>query len=111
MNIEDLTLKQIREIQALATPAQASTESAFMTGKAYFIRTVTYASVGLLTRITDKEFVLSNASWVADTGRFHNALRDGTFSEIEPFINDVVISRDAIVDATEWQHPLPDKQK
>lgn len=86
-------------------------ESAFHIGTAYFIRTVTFSHVGLLQSINQHDLVLSKASWVADTGRFHDALKTGVFDEIEPFVNDVIINRKSIVDATMWQHKLPEKQK
>jgi aspartyl-tRNA(Asn)/glutamyl-tRNA(Gln) amidotransferase subunit B len=41
--------------------------------------------------------VLSDAAWIADTGRFANAMQEGILSEIEPFPNLVSINRQAIV--------------
>ena len=79
--------------------------------KNYFIRTVTMHLVGNLVAVTDKELLLENASWIADSGRFHDALKSGQFSEIEPFIEDVIINRSAIIDATVFNHNLPDQQK
>jgi len=86
-------------------------ESAFECGKQYFIRTATYHVVGRLDEIYQKELVLSSASWIADSGRFNAALRTGEFSEIEPFVNDVIVNRGGIIDATEWTHELPTKVK
>lgn len=86
-------------------------ESAFECGKQYFIRTATYHVVGRLDKIYTEELVLSSASWIADSGRFHQALKTGEFSEIEPFVNDVIVSRGGIIDATEWTHALPTKVK
>ena len=57
------------------------------------------------------EIVLDDAAWIADTGRFYNALKDGTLSEVEPFIGPVSINRGSIVDVTEWKHALPRTQK
>ena len=84
--------------------------SPYETDKSYLIRTVTMTIVGKMDVVGEKELVLSNASWVADTGRFHDALKDGKLSEVEPFVDDVIVGRGSIVDATLWQHPLPDKQ-
>jgi hypothetical protein len=67
--------------------------------------------VGRLARITDSDLVLEDASWVADSGRFHNALRDGELNEVEPFERPVIVSRGGLIDGTEWIHPLPDAQK
>lgn len=80
-------------------------------GKNYFIRTVTMHHVGQLEQITDREIVLSNASWVADSGRFSIALARGELDEVERFVNPVIINRDALVDATVWDHALPTESK
>ena len=86
-------------------------KSAFELGKKYFIRTATYHVVGQLNEIYTNELVLSSASWIADSGRFNAALVSGNFNEIEPFVNDVIVSRGGIIDATEWTHFLPSKVK
>ena len=86
-------------------------EGAWTIGKCYLIRTVTMTQVGRLIYVDEKELVMSNASWVADTGRFHTALSKGELNEVEPFVSNVIIGRGAIVDATEWIKNLPTVQK
>ena len=86
---------------------KVSKESIWQIGKAYFIRTVTMHLIGELSVITDKELVLKKASWIADSGRFHDALKTGKLSEVEPFINDVIVNRESIIDATLWSHEIP----
>ena len=66
---------------------------------------------GRVVLVKASEVVLAEAAWVADTGRFHNALRDGTPNEVEPFVGPVSINRGSIVDVTAWTHPLPRVQK
>jgi hypothetical protein len=89
----------------------------FQIGKNYLIRTVSHIDVGKLLMVGDKELVLTNASWIADTGRFSNCLRDGfeeqTNSEIEPFPTNakVIIGRGSIIDMVEYTHKLPKHQK
>lgn len=84
-------------------------------GKNYLIRTVTMCLVGKLEWVGEKELVLSQASWVADTGRFSSALANGLEtednSEIKRFIDDVVVGRGALVDACIYQHELPTQNK
>jgi hypothetical protein len=113
LDINKLTFGEIKEIQALINPAVPSTQSDshWKIGKHYFIRTVTMYYIGKLRNVTDKELLLVDASWIADTGRFHDALKSGELNEVEPFINDVIIGRGAIVDASEWDHVLPNVQK
>lgn len=90
------------------------TISFFTPGKNYFIRTVTHHHCGTFVGDTKQgEIVLKNASWIADDGRFTQALDGGVFSEVEVFPKDssVLINRTAIIDAVEWIHPVPEKQK
>lgn len=88
-------------------------ESHWEIGKNYLIRTVTMIQVGTLVKITPTDFVLQNASWVADTGRFANAFKDGTLLEVEPWPDEalVMVNRSAYIDAALWPHPLPRKQR
>ena len=83
----------------------------FKIGQNYLIRTVTMMQVGKLEEVYDTELVLSKASWIADSGRFHNCLTDLIFDEQEPFVNDIIVGRGAIIDATVWDGDLPLKQK
>ena len=76
-----------------------------------FIRTVTHYYVGRVGAINKLFVTLKDASWVADTGRWHQALKDGTLNEIEPFVDPVSIAIGSIVDATKWRHDLPSQQK
>ncbi len=110
MNTEDLTLGQIREVQALCgnsgdTPYTTKTHS-FVLGEKYLIRCVTHFQLGRLKAVTDSDLVLSEASWVADTGRFNECIQTGNISKNEPFHGDCIVSRGAIVDAVVWPHDL-----
>ena len=70
-------------------------------GKCYFIRTVTYHYTGRVKDVIGDFIILSNAAWIADSGRFYDALKKEEFSEVEPFLNDVLLNIGSIVDATE----------
>ena len=76
-------------------------------GQNYFVRTVTYHYTGKLETVTDKEIVLSGAAWIADSGRWAEALRTGKLSEVEPYPDKVIVNRSAIVDSSLWLHELP----
>jgi hypothetical protein len=76
-------------------------DSIWEIGKYYLIRTVSMIQVGTLKKITDKELLLSDAAWVAETGRFHDTLKNlEECKEVEPFPNPVIVGRGSIVDAT-----------
>jgi len=88
-----------------------SKQKFWVVGEKYLIRCVTHYYVGELVEKNAEEVILTKASWVVDTGRFHDALKGGDMSEYEPFVDDVSVSLGSRVDATKWRHPLPDKQK
>lgn len=89
--------------------APSPTDGPWRIGTPYLIRTVTYFLLGRLTAVYEHELVLEEASWVADTGRFHDCLRTGKLNEVEPFVSPVFVGRAAICDATAWTHALPVK--
>lgn len=111
---DDLTIGQVKELAKIVGGMGGVTEMEhpYHIGKNYFIRTVTFYYIGTLRRVTQQELVLEDAVWVADTGRFHQAMTDGTLSEIEPFgKGEVIIGRGAVIDATLWNHMVPTTQK
>ncbi len=83
----------------------------YQIGKAYAIRTIMFANVGKLKDVIVNDFgrylVLTNASWIADTGSWAECLRTGSFKEVEPFKDDVFINVDAIIDGTPYYQALP----
>jgi hypothetical protein len=84
-----------------------------LTGKNVFIRTVTFHFTGHVEKVTKSWIVLSKAAWVADSGRFADAMKKGTLNEVEPYPDDatVRVSRASIIDVSDWGHDLPRAQK
>ena len=81
-------------------------------GANYFIRTVTHHITGKLVEVGPHELVLLSAAWIADDGRFADALKAGTFAEIEPFPDGrVIVGRGSIIDDCIFNHTLPRSQK
>jgi|SRR3990167_1978477 len=111
MHIDDLTLKEIKYLQSLLNSIGESSHP-YSLGKNYFIRTVTHHLTGKLVQVADKELVLEDAAWIADDGRFHDALKTGELNEIEPFpAGKVIVGRGSLIDCCEWLHDLPRSQK
>ena len=81
-----------------------------LVGQKWFFRTVTYHLVGKVVKQVGYFLQLEDASWVADSGRFQQAIKDGTLSEVEP-VGDALVSIHAITDAFPWKHALPSEQK
>lgn len=99
MNINDLTFGEIKEISGLLQNTEDD-NSHWVINQNYFIRTVTHHYTGTLTRITAYELVLTNAAWIAEDGRFSEALKTENFSEVEPFPDgEIIIGRGSILDA------------
>ena len=111
MKLDDLTLGQIKEIQKFAGANESSGSSSIVIGENYFIRTVTHYYTGKVKSVTSAEIVLSDAAWIACTGRFYDCLKSGDLNEVEPFVDDVIVGRAALIDATLWRHDLPKDQK
>jgi hypothetical protein len=104
--INDLTLGQIRELQAtlLGTPAIGNaSDSPYAVGKNYLIRTVTMALTGRIVRVGPQELVITDAAWIADTGRYAAAIVSCNFAEVEPYPDgaEVIVGRGAVVDAVQ----------
>lgn len=84
-------------------------------GESVFIRTVTYHLVGKIINVLKDGnktwLVLDEAAWVADSGRFTNAMNEGKLNEVEPVDSPIRINTDSITDVFCWIHPLPRKQQ
>jgi len=80
-----------------------------MIGQKWFFRTVTYHLVGKVEKKLGRFLKLSEAAWVADSGRFMDALKNGKLSEVEP-VGDCILNLDTVTDAFPWKHKLPKDQ-
>ena len=81
-----------------------------LVGSAYYFRTVTYHLVGKIKKIVGRFAYLESASWIADSGRFMNAIKDGTLNEIEP-VGVAFVNLDTVTDFFPWKHSLELEQK
>lgn len=79
----------------------------FVIGEKVYLRTVTYHLTGRVVAIKGKFITLEDAAWIADSGRFQQAINKGTLSEVEPVDGPVRVNSESIVDAYEWRHELP----
>jgi hypothetical protein len=79
----------------------------YVVGKKYFIMTGTNFFTGEAVSVDDRIIVLNKCAWIADTGRLHDALRDGKFNEVEPMGDGIAIHISSIVSSLEWKHQLP----
>lgn len=113
MDIDDLTLGQIKEISLFCgnKSTGAKQDPPFEVGKQYFIRTVTNYYVGTCEKLFESSIRLNNASWIPDTGRFSGAMKTGAFNECEPYPGGVNVWFGSIVDHIDFEGDLPTEQK
>lgn len=110
MDIEKLTIGEARIIAAMFPPNTIDV-GGWELGKNYLIRTVTMIDTGRLVAVGEHELVLEDAAWIADTGRFAQALEKVEFNEVEPFPSGrIIIGRGSIIDAVQITK-LPRTQK
>lgn len=111
MNIEDMTIGQAQKLAAMFGNNTSDSFATWQIGKNYLIRTVTHIQTGRLVAVTDHEIVLEDAAWIADTGRFQDALDACSFVEVEMFPKEqIIVGRGALIDATPIKS-LPTEQK
>jgi len=113
MKINEVEYVRKDSLKGINLPRQDGNEAyPYEIGQNYFIRTVTHYFTGTLLWVGRQELLLENVSWIADTGRFSNALKDGKLNEVEPYPEGhVVIGRGSIVDASPWKSGIVMVQK
>ena len=101
LKIDDV--EYVRKESVFQSPTILSSEvGPWEIGKKYMVRTVTMIDTGVLVAVTPQELVLEDAAWIADTGRFAQAVKKCEFNEVEPFPDGrVIIGRGAIIDAVQ----------
>jgi hypothetical protein len=104
----DEIIKLVAELKATSITSEDTDVFELFKGKNIFVRTVSYHQIGRCLGVKDGFLLLENASWVASSGRFNEALVKGTLDEVEPFPDGIILVGIAsIVDVTEWRHKLP----
>jgi hypothetical protein len=116
MKIDELTIGEAKELAAMFGKCETAKigPQPYTIGDTWFIRTVTYHLVGELKAVYPQELVLKGGTvmWVADDGRFTDAISKGTFNETEIYGDqDVVVGRGSITDATRMKINIKVVQK
>ena len=103
MNINELTIGQAKELTEMFGGGQSKElpkELPFDIGQKLFVRTVTYHVTGEVVAIIGDWLVLDKAAWIADSGRFSEALKTCEFNEVEMYAHQVYVNAGTITDAT-----------
>jgi hypothetical protein len=82
-------LQELEQLESQVSSKKAqidyqTQEVPFKVGEKYFIRTVTYFLTGQVKAVVGQFLVLDQGAWIADTGRFNEAINEGKLSEVEP---------------------------
>jgi len=107
MKIDEMTIREAREIAQMFGGAAGAKPSPFPAGSAWLIRTVTMAWTGRVRAVVGDFLVLDSAAWIADTGRYSAATKAENLTEVEPAGDGVIVGIGAIVDARPWSGDLP----
>jgi len=107
MQIEKMTVGDFMELAKLFA-AKSEVETSIPIGEKVLIRGVTLYYLGRVESVSAEEVILTDASWVANTGQFSKALKTGILSEVEPYPDGpVIINRGSIADVSLWMWDLP----
>lgn len=111
IEISDEIFEKLKD-QLMADGGKEITSYQDLVGEKVFFRTVTYHAIGEVKKTFGRFVHLKTASWVADTGRFMNFIKEGVGenSEIEP-VGEMFLNMDTVVDFFIWKHKLPTEQK
>ena len=81
-------------------------------GLGVFVLSVTRYYIGRFLKEDATFLYLDHVSWIADTGRFHKAVKDGreALAEVEPYPPERVVRlfKGAGVEVSDWPHALPE---
>lgn len=112
MNLDDLTIGQAKELASMlgASKSEQCVETATKKGDKVFIRTLTFHYTGEVVADNGVFINLKNCAWIADSGRFSNAISKGEVNEVE-MIGEAKILYQNIIDVIEWKHDLPMRTK
>ena len=103
-NINTLTVNNVEYVRADSLPTTKpmfeGNFQPFEIGGIYLIRTVTMIDTGRVIAASPQWIILEDAAWIADTGRFGDALKKCEFNEVEPFPDGrVILNATAVIDA------------
>jgi len=105
-----------KKVKALAKKKVKASRSDFI-GRCFLFRTASYHILGRVKRVADvcgtNFFELeTGSSWVADSGRFSEAMNNGSLCEVEVIKKpNHLVNPAACSDILEWHHELPTETK
>jgi len=116
MNINELTIGDLKQLNSLLAGNTTSSNvdmGKWEIGKIYLVMTVTHYFAGILEDVNHHEVTLKDATWVADTGRFSDALLDQSVVKELELLPDgfAIIGRGSIILAVQPKWSMVERAK
>ncbi len=99
-------IKLIEAILSCDSKQTISNNDFWEIGKDYVVRTVTMIYLGKLKDYNSTELLLEDCAWIPETSRWNEFLTGKKPNEMEPYANDVIVGRGALLDATLFKEKL-----
>lgn len=80
--------------------------SFYEVGEDYVLRTVTMIYLGKLKTETEDAIILEDCAWIPDTSRWSEFLQGKSPKEMEPYQEDVIVYKGALLDATKMKQKI-----
>lgn len=78
----------------------------YQIGEDYVLRTVTMIYLGKLKSETNDALILEDCAWIPDTSRWSEFLQGKKPKEMEPYPEDVIVYKGALLDATRMKEKI-----
>ncbi|MCB0415781.1 MAG: hypothetical protein KDD50_15695 [Bdellovibrionales bacterium] len=97
-------MDKIKLIEAILScteqPKCSNKKSFYIVGDDYVLRTVTMIYLGQVKEETEDAIILEDCAWIPDTSRWSEFLQGKKPQEMEPYNQDVIVYKGALLDAT-----------
>lgn len=78
----------------------------YQLGEDYMLRTVTMIYLGKLKEETHDALILEDCAWIPDTSPWSEFLQGKKPNEMEPYSEDVIVYKGALLDATRMKNKI-----
>ena len=109
LNVDDETYEKLKD-QLKPEELEDIEDLDDLIGGKYFFRTVTYHLIGEVKNRIANFLLLEDAIWVADSGRFMQAIQNGELGEYEE-VGKAYVNLNSVTDFIPWIHKIPKGQK
>lgn len=108
-----MTMNELTELLKVVSAfgSDDKSNSDFQVGQSYLIRTVTMMYTGRVATVSAYSIKLEDAAWIADSGRYSEALATGSLNEVEVYPDGCNVTLQSVVDFAPWKHKLPKETK